>query len=409
MICQSCDSPDLELGISLGYLPPCNFFLPIGDTVTAVPTTPHEVFFCTRCGLAQLGYVPPQTETFPASYPYTSSTTRALRDNFAGLYAESQKIQPLVPGDLVIDIGGNDGNLLSHFPAECVRLNVTPEDMGKRGVELGIEHYQAYWSPAVARGTVNAYGKARLITATNVFSHVPRLHDFLDGVLECLAPGGIFVIEFQSLTDLLRGVQFDHVYSEHARYNSLTSIRHQLTAHDLTIIGARSIPTHGGSIRVYAMRKGEAFDEMHLRTGAKFVESRVYESEEAVTLADFATFREKVVQHRRDMQRLIGDIRRLGMTIVGIGAPSRAATLIGYDGLSVDDVICVLEAPGSHKSGHYMPATKIAVYDESAELLKSADFALLLSHHIAPELKPALRAKGFAGKFIVPLPAVRVE
>ena len=407
MICQSCDSPDLGLGISLGYLAPCNLFLTIGDTSSHVPTMPHDMYFCPRCGLAQLGHVPPQLETFPASYPYTSSTTRALRDNFRDLYEEHRKIAPLRTQDLVIDIGGNDGNLLSHWPRENVRLNVTPEDMGKRGAEHGITHHQAYWSAATARDVVNSYGVARLITATNVFSHVPDLHDFLEGVLEALSTGGIFAIEFQSLADLLRGAYFDNCYTEHARYNSLTSVRHQLADHNMQVIGARHIPTHGGSIRVYAQRRA---DVRPLKPLVGELNDRLDNPiwEDAVTIADFATFREKVVQHRRDMQRLIGDVRRMGMTIVGIGAPSRAATLIGYDGLDVDDVSCVLETKGSHKIGKYMPATRIPVVEESAELLKAADFALLLSHHIADELKPALRAKGFAGKFIRPLPTVGI-
>ena len=405
MTCQSCSSPDLELGISLGMLAACNDLKPIGDA-TPTKVYPHDLWFCARCGLAQLGYVPPQTETFPSSYPYTSSTTRALRDNFRDLYEEHRKIAPLRTQDLVIDIGGNDGNLLSHWPRENVRLNVTPEDMGKRGAEHGITHHQAYWSAATARDVVNSYGVARLITATNVFSHVPDLHDFLEGVLEALSPGGIFAIEFQSLTDLLRGAYFDNIYGEHARYNSLASIRHQLSAHDLTIIGARSIPTHGGSIRVYAMRESE-----RMRTAGGYPVSRLFNDElheYTVTIADFATFRRKVVQHRRDMQRLVGDIRRLGMTIVGIGAPSRAATLIGYDGLSAEDMSCVLETAGSHKLEKYMPGTRIDVREESEDFLRAADFALLLSHHIGDELRASLRAKGFRGKFIRPLPTVGI-
>ena len=131
-------------------------------------------------------------------------------------------------------------------------------------------------------------------------------------------------------------------------------------------------------------------------------------AEEPITLADFATFREKVAQHRRDMQRLIGDIRRLGMTIVGIGAPSRAATLIGYDGLSVDDVSCVLETKGSGKIGKLLPGTRIPVLEETPELLRSASFALLLSHHL-PELPGIMRRNGFTGRFIQPLPVVTVH
>ena len=399
--CQSCDSTDLELGISLGYLPACNDFKPIGD-MTPTKVYQHDVYFCPRCGLAQLGHVPPQTETFPVSYPYTSSTTRALRDNFRDLYEEHRKIAPLSPGDLVIDIGGNDGNLLSHWPRENVRLNVTPEDMGKRGAEHGVIHHQAYWSAATARDVVNSYGTARLITATNVFSHVPDLHDFLDGVLDALSPGGIFAIEFQSLTDLLRGAYFDNIYTEHARFNSLQSIRHQLSAHDMIVIGARSIPTHGGSIRVYATRKGEE------RACPLDPATRIFE--DGVTLYDFQEFRAKVEKHRRDLRRTIGEIRGLGMRIVGIGAPSRASTLVSYCGLNADDLECVYEVAGSHKLGKWMPGTRIEIREEPTAFGDDQpEVALLLSHHVGHEMVKAWRAKGFKGRFIWPLPTVRVE
>ena len=406
--CRGCDSAALEPVVELGMLPLVNAFEPIGSSVPAT-LYPHTIVWCSRCGLAQQsGRVDAET-LFGRSYPYRSSVTRALRDNFAGLYAEHQKIAPLGPDDLVVDIGGNDGNLLSHFLAHRT-LNVTPEDMGKLGEERGIAHHQAYWGPETAREVVNKHGQAKLITATNVFAHTPSPSDFLEGVTHALAPGGIFASESHYLPGLLRGNQWDTLYLEHDRFLSLQSIRHQLAAHDMQILGARSIPTHGGSIRVYAMRCGEV-NALALRAFEKLVREGVpVVHEETVTLADFATFRAKVVQHRRDMQRLIGDIRRLGMSIVGIGAPSRAATLIGYDGLSVDDVSCVLETKGSHKLGHYMPGTRIQVVEETEErLCLHADFALLLSHHIADELKPALRSKGFGGKFIVPLPEVRIE
>ncbi len=396
MNCQSCKA-ETSLVFSAGYLPPCNSYAPIGS---AEPVTSYatDLYFCDRCGLAQLGHVPPQTVTFPASYPYLSSTTRILRDNFAQLYEETQRINPLGPDDLVIDIGGNDGNLLSNWVGKHRVLNVTPEDAGALGAKRGVPHFQAYWSRETAAGLP----KAKLITATNVFAHVPDPHDFLDGVDAALAPGGMFVSESHYLPDLLRGVQFDALYGEHARYLSLQSIRRQLAAHGMCILGARAIPTHGGSIRVYAQRTSEV-----RRGGLLFGDDGV--DEDGVTLADFATFRERVAKHRSDLLRLIGDIRRMGMTSAGVGAPSRASTLVSYCGLNADDLACVYEAPGSHKIGKMMPGTAIEIREEPVEFgADQPDFLLLLSWHL-PELKSELRAKGFRGRFVYPLPSVRVE
>jgi hypothetical protein len=406
MSCQACNA-ETSLVFSAGYLPPCNSYQPIGSP-EPVTTYATDLYFCDRCGLAQLGCVPPQTVTFPASYPYLSSTTRILRDNFSQLYEETQRINPLGPDDLVIDIGGNDGNLLSNWVGKHRVLNVTPEDAGKIGEDRGIPWLGEYWCQDSAEIAARyRTGGAKLITATNVFAHVPDLHDFLDGVDVALAPGGMFVSESHYLPGLLRNVQYDTLYGEHARYLSLQSIDHQLAAHGFVIIGARSIPTHGGSIRVYAMRKGEEFDEMHLRSGAKLVESRVYRSEESVTLADFATFRERVTKHRHDLRRVLGECRSLGLKVAGLGAPSRASTMVSYCGLSVDDVAEVYEHPSSHKVGHWLPGTRIPVVAEPERI--DADVLVMFNHHIAREMTEKVRAKGFAGRFVIPLPDVVVE
>lgn len=397
--CRGCDSAELETVLDLGDLPLVNAYNPIGSSL---PTQcfPHAIRFCQRCGMAQQSGALSREEVFPSSYPYSSSTTRALRDNFAQLFEESQRINPLGKGDLAIDIGGNDGNLLSNWVGTCRTLNVTPEDMGKLGVERGVEHFQAYWSQMTAA----TLPKAKLITATNVFAHTPAPSDFLAGVNEALAPGGMFVIEAHYLPDLLRGVQYEAAYLEHDRLLSLQSIRHQLSAHNFTIIGARSIPTHGGSVRVYAMREGEAV----LGPAEKFTGLiDQIPSSDGPSLADFATFRERVAKHRYELRRLLGECRSLGLKVAGLGAPSRASTMVSYCGLSVDDVAEVYEHPDSHKVGHWLPGTRIPVVAEPERI--DADVLLMFNHHLAADMTAKVRAKGFTNRIVIPLPEVRVE
>lgn len=399
MIACQCCRYETTLVLSLGDLPPCNAYLSEPAPQTTYPT---DLYFCKACGLAQLGYVPPQTVTFPESYPYTSSTTRILRENFAQLFEETQGIHRLGADDLVIDIGGNDGNLLSNWVGKTRVLNVTPEDMGALGVQRGIGHLKAYWTAELGRRIAAERGPAKLITATNVFAHVPDPHDFVEGVKAALAPGGMFVSESHWLPSLLRGVQFETIYGEHARFYSLTAIIHLLARHDMTVIGARSIPTHGGSIRVYATRKGEE------RECKLDPDERIFE--DGVTIYDFQEFAEKTRQVRRDLRRLVSEIRGLGMRIVGVGAPSRASTLVSYCGLNEDDIEAVYEVAGSHKLSRFMPGTRIEIREEPGDLGSvTAEFALLLSHHVGTELKKAWREKGYEGRFITPLPRLVVE
>lgn len=400
--CRACASTNLETVLSLGWLPHANRYLPIGDSGTPLEYAPHDMLFCRACGLAQLGISPPSAEVFGEDYPYRSSVTKALRDNFAGLYAEVMRIMPLAPDDLVVDIGGNDGNLLSHFSAHR-RLNVTPENVGELSAEGGCRWIQDYWG-MVAAEKIAGMGRARVITATNVFAHISDPVAFVQDVDIALAPGGMFVVEAQYLPELLRGAQYDHLYSEHQIFWSLAPLRKLLSAHNFTIIGARSIPTHGGSIRVYATRKGEELDACP----GGFDDENAYE--ERVTRADFATFRERVAKHRHDLRRLLGECRSLGLKVAGLGAPSRASTLVSYCGLSTDDLDCVYEVRGSQKIGKYMPGTRIPIVEEDmGNVVTRTDVLLLLSHHIGQELVDSMRHRGFGGRFIWPLPEVRVE
>ena len=399
--CRACGSPNLETVLSLGWLPHANRYLPIGDSSTPLEYQPHDMLWCQACGLAQLGISPPSADVFGEDYPYRSSVTRALRDNFACLYAEVMRIMPLNPDDLVVDIGGNDGNLLSHFAAHR-RLNVTPENVGELSREDGCRWIQDYWG-MVAAEKIAGMGTAKLITATNVFAHISDPGAFVRAVDIALAPGGMFVFEVQYLPDLLRGVQFDHVYTEHQIWWHLAPLRRLLGVNGFTIIGACAISTHGGSIRVYAMRAGEA-----LKPHEVLLHDPIYQ--DSVTLDDFATFRERVAKHRHDLRRVLGECRALGLKVAGLGAPSRASTLVSYCGLSADDLDCVYEAPGSHKLGKYMPGARIEIRPEP-EVFSDGypDVLLLLSHHVGHELSEAVKLKGYRGKFIWPLPEVRVE
>lgn len=404
--CQSCSSPDLESVLWVGNLPPCNDLRPIGEPARAQDTWPTELFRCPKCELVQLGFVPPQTVTFPSSYPYTSSTTRALRENFADLAAEVSALHPLAPEDLVVDIGGNDGNLLSNFVGKQRVLNVTPEDIGALGIERGIPHLQQYWGKAAADLAVSGHGKAKLITATNVFAHVPDPHEFIEAALSALTDDGVFLTESHYLGALLKGVQYDAVYGEHARYLSLRAIENMLKPHGLTIAFSRTIDSHGGSIRVYACRPDYAQAIAGRAHGHR--QRMLTAGEERIEPHDFATFRRRVVESKAQLWRLLASIQEMGGRVVGIGAPSRASTLISYVGIDHNVMPWIAETQGSHKIGRYAPGTRIEVREEVGLYEERVTHALLLSHHIAGELVSSLAKKGFGGSFVTPLPSPRV-
>jgi hypothetical protein len=400
--CQGCASPRLERIVFLGYFPPANTLHPIGTRPAEHPAYPAELLRCPQCGLAQIGTIVDPAIIFPPDYAYTSGTTRALRDNFADLYGEVMQLFPLRRDDLVVDIGSNDGTLLGLFRRGGHRVcGVEPTQSCALAEAAGIPTIQAFFTPEVAARIRMQHGEARLVAATNVLAHIEDIHTALDDIVSLMADDGLLVSESHYLVSLLETLQYDAVYHEHLRYFSLSSLKHLLEAHGLEVVHARAIPTHGGSMRVYAARQGRY-------QPSNAVHGILAAEEGALTATAFADFGRRASAAKLGLMALLRDVRSNPVRIYAIGAPSRAMTLISYVGLDETIVDCALEVGGSFKIGKYIPGTLIPVRDESALFQEQPDYALLLSWHIGQELAVKLRRAGFRGRFIMPLPAPRI-
>ena len=400
--CQVCGNYKLEPILFLGYLPPVNGFEPIGTRPHEQPGYPAQLLYCPRCHLAQLGLVVDPKIIFPKSYPYTSSTTKVLRENFADLYSECIELVDLKKNDLVIDIGSNDGNLLSNFKDNHKVLGITPETIGNLAVERGIPTMFEYFTNETVGKALKKYGRAKIVTATNVFAHIENPNLVVENILKMLAPDGVFVSESHYFYSLIKTLQYDTIYHEHLRYYSLHSLKYLLEKHGLEIFHAKQIPTHGGSIRVYSARKGLYRTKPTVR--------RLLSKEEAVVTGKhpLLEFRDKVVLSKLKLSSLLHRIKMAKTNIYGVSAPSRATTMINYAGIDEAILDCTVEISGSHKIGKYIPGTLIPVVEETALFENQPDYALLLSWHIADELIPKLKDKGFRGRFIIPLPVPHV-
>jgi hypothetical protein len=400
--CQVCGSEVLETVLSLGYMPPVNQMVPIGEIQRQLPWFPTNLLHCPTCELVQLGLVVDPVIIFPPEYPYTSGMTRILRDNFAELYAESSKMLGLGKQDLVVDIGSNDGTLISNYQKGGHRiLGIEPTDVARIANQRGIPTTQRYFSTEVAREVTEKHGAAKVVTAANCFAHMEDIHAIVDGIMAMLEPDGVFISESHYLIGLLDHLQYDTVYHEHLRYYSVGSLAHLLAMHGLEVFHARKIPTHGGSIRVYAARKGTRPIQDSVR---QMLEA---EPRRETMRALLAAFRRDVMLSKLRLCAMVRDIKETGGSICGISAPSRASTLINYVGLdsAIIDYVCEIE--GSLKIGKCMPGTLIPVVEESRMFKDQPDCAIIFSWHIAAELAPKLRAKGYKGQLITPLPQPR--
>ncbi len=397
--CQVCGHGSLTDILFIGYLPPVNQMYTIGSRPHEQPAYPAQLVGCEACHLVQLACVVDKEVLFPPEYPYRSGTTRILREDFLDLHTEATARFEISKSDLIVDIGSNDGTLLSSWHDGGYRVRgIEPTDMGKLANERGIPTEIAYFGREIVEDVVAEHGHAKIVTATNVFAHIEDIDTIMQSVLELMADTGVFITESHYLKSLIEGLQYDTIYHEHLRYYSLTSLRNLLARYGLDVVYAREIPTHGGSIRVYAARQG-----VHPQDNA--VRSLLAGEQEAGILdAALGSFGGRVVESKLRLHELIGPLKRAGSRIYGIGAPSRASTLINYTGLDVGIIDAVMEIPGSYKIGKYMPGTLIPVLDEGKLYEDPPEFAMLFSWHIADELIPKLREKGFEGGFIVPLP-----
>jgi hypothetical protein len=401
--CQICGHAPLETVLSLGYMPPVNQMVPIGQVPRQQSWFPTTLLHCRNCELVQLGLAVDPTIIFPPEYPYTSGTTKLLRDNFADLQRESAAMLGLADKDLVIDIGSNDGTLLSNFKTGGQRvLGIEPTDVGDIANQRGIPTIKRYFNLDTARAVKREHGPASVVTAANCFAHIEDVHAIVDGIVEMLRPDGVFISESHYLIPLLDTLQYDTIYHEHLRYYSLASLRYLLAMHDLDVFHARPIPSHGGSIRVYAARKGTRPVQDSV---ARMLAG---EPRGAAMAKRLQAFRREVILSKLRLLSMLRELKEKGARIAGISAPSRASTLVNYVGLDEGLIDYVCEIPGSLKIGKYMPGTQIPVVDEARLFAEQPDCAVIFSWHIADELAPKLRTKGFRGQLITPLPVPRV-
>ena len=398
--CQVCGHAPLSKVLSLGYMPPVNQMVAIGEVPQQQPWFPTDLLHCAECDLVQLGLAVDPVIIFPPEYPYTSGMTKLLRDNFTELYCEASAMLKLAPQDLIIDIGSNDGTLLSNFKKHRI-LGIEPTEVGKIASGRGVPTLMRYFTPAVAAEVKREHGPARVVTAANCFAHIEDVHSIVQGILDLLAPDGVFISESHYLIGLLDRLQYDTIYHEHLRYYSLTSLANLLSMHGLEVFYARAIPTHGGSIRVYAARQGAwPVDD----SVAKMLAA---EPRGEAMLARLKSFRNDVMLSKLRLLAMIRELKEQGARICGISAPSRASTLVNYLGLDEAIIDYVCEIAGPLKIGKCMPGTSIPVVEESRLFSDQPDCAVVFSWHIADELAPKLRAKGYRGKLVTPLPVPR--
>jgi len=402
--CQISGAGNLIPVINLGHHAPCDSLLWPKQLKGPERTYPLNLVRCPDCSLVQIDYVVAAEELFFPDYPYRSGITSTLVGNLKSTGPTIMKRFGIPAGKLAIDIGSNDGTLLSGFKEAGMKvLGVEPTNIANIANESGIQTVQAFFCEDVARKIVAAYGQAEVVTAANMFAHVSTLCGLIRGVETLLVEDGIFVTESHYLLDLIDTVQYDSIYHEHLKYYSVKSIVRLFSYYDFTVVDIDRIPNYGGSIRVYAMKGKNHPVGASVTDLLKEEERRGLHEEEIYT-----EFAERIRKSKRQLQKLLVEALDRGERVAGIGSPGRAATLLSYCNIDVETMSYIAEQSTSLKLGLFMPGSHVPIIDEKVMLEEQPEYALVLSWHYWKPIVEKLRQKGLKSKIIIPLPEVRI-
>jgi SAM-dependent methyltransferase len=402
--CIVCGQQAVERFLDLGSTALANKFLTTEELSKPEAKYPLRVGFCHTCGHVQLTEEVPPSAMFE-DYLYVSSASDTLKAHLFDLSDIVVKRRNLGTKDFVIDIGCNDGTLLTGFKRHGVKtLGVDPaQNLADLTKNNGIERYVGFFNSKTAREILAKWGPASAMTATNTFPHIPALQDFVEGINIALAPGGAFVIEAHYLVDILEQCAFDTIYHEHISYWALGPMMYLFEKHGMQVVNAERLPLHHGQLRVTVQRKGEGAPQASV--------GKILESERRLGLDKIATYRQfaqKTLQLKADLQRTLKELRVQGKRVVGYGAPAKGNTLLGF--LEIDpSLIEYIADKSALKQGRFCPGVHIPVVPPDQLLKDQPDYVVLLAWNFVDEiLTQQNEYVKRGGKFIVPVPAVKI-
>jgi 2-polyprenyl-3-methyl-5-hydroxy-6-metoxy-1,4-benzoquinol methylase len=398
MQCRVCSSQRLEQFLDLGDQPHCDSLLRPEDLSHREPYYPLQVCFCHDCTAVQINYTVPK-ETMFGEYLYVSGTTKTLRAHFQNSADRLVSRLGLKAGDLVVDIGSNDGTWLACYQKYGLRtLGVDgARNLAEMANARGIETWAKFFNAEVAREIIATKGRARLVTAAGVFFHLEELHSVTEGIAELIRDGGIFCVQAISLTAMLRYTQFDQVYHEHLTYWTVKSLDKLFALHGLEIFHADTLPIHGGSLELLIAPKGTQKIDPSV--------SQMRAEEEKLGCHRIETYREfadRVWAIGREVMTILRDYAARGKKVHAFGAPAKGATFLNSFHITPELVQCAVEV-NPLKVGKYIPGARIPIVDENKT--EPPDAYLLLAWNFLKEFLPKKRDYIMGGgEFIVPIP-----
>lgn len=405
MKCRHC-AADLALPlIDLGTAPPSNAYLSPEDLSRPERHYPLRVLVCTGCWLAQTEDFTQADELFTAEYAYFSSYSTSWLAHARAYVADMRRRYALDAGSLVVEVAANDGYLLQYvreLGIPCLGIEPTASTAAAARAK-GIEVREVFFGRETAAKLRGEGIQADLMVANNVLAHVPDINDFVAGFADLLAPGGVATFEFPHLRKLVEGCQFDTIYHEHFSYLSLGAVEAIFTANGLAVFDVEELPTHGGSLRVHAQRRGTGGRP---RTAAA---DGVLAGEFAAgmrTAAWYGGLQPRAERIAHDLTAWLIDCRRKGVKVGAYGAAAKGCTLLNFAGIHRDLLPWVVDANPA-KQGRFLPGSRIPVVDLAHLVRERPERVLVLPWNLRVEIAGTLHMLGdWGGRCVSAVPAL---
>ena len=407
MNCRHCKIPLTHIFLDLGVAPPSNAYLTAEQLTQQETKFPLKLYVCDRCWLVQTEDVTAADKLFTNDYAYFSSVSQGWLSH-AERYCHQiiQRLQ-LDQNSLIVEVAANDGYLLKNFVAAAIPcLGIEPTDSTADHAEkLGIPILREFFGQQLAQELTEQGKQADLIVGNNVYAHVPDINDFTAGLKTLLKKDGTITLEFPHLLQLIQHRQFDTVYHEHFSYLSLNTVCQIFDKEGLRVFDVETLPTHGGSLRIYACHAG---DKRSTQTAV----SNLLAKEKTFGLSNLSTYTgfQGYAEHiKQQLIEFLTEQKRLNKSVIAYGAAAKGNTLLNYAGISTDLLPLVVDAAAS-KQGKYLPGSHIPILAPDQISLKKPDFVLILPWNIAEEvIQQQSHIREWGGQFVTVIPELQVS
>jgi hypothetical protein len=404
--CRFCNTETNLVFADLGMHPPCESYISLEKENSMEPFYPLKAYVCPKCFLVQLDeYISPE-EIF-TEYAYFSSYSDDWLAHVKNYTRDMIERFKLTNNSNVVEVASNDGYLLQYFVEKGIPvLGIEPaKNVAKVAIEKGIPTKTIFFNDETAVDIAEENAKADLIVGNNVLAQVPNLNSFVKGLKILLKDTGVITIEFPHLMNLKDQNQFDTIYHEHFCYFSFYSANEIFKYHGLKLFDVDEIPTHGGSLRIYACHDEDIMKEV----SEKVVNLLQHEKDKGyLDIATYLEFHENVKETKRKLLDFLIKVKRDNKKIVGYGAPGKGNTLLNYCGIMTDFIDFTVDR-NPYKQGKFLPGSHIPIYNPDKIVHEKPDYVLILPWNFKDEIMKQLAyIRNWGGKFVLPIPEVEI-